>query len=49
VFTKPPDPPDPKSGIEAVVLCRDPDGNLVELIEYMPGVLGSRIDHLEKR
>jgi catechol 2,3-dioxygenase-like lactoylglutathione lyase family enzyme len=49
VFTKPPDPPDPRSGIEAVVLCRDPDGNLVELIEYMPGVLGSRIDHLEKR
>ena len=36
-------------GIESVVCCRDPDGNLVELIEYMPGVLGSRIDHLPRR
>jgi hypothetical protein len=26
------------------VCCRDPDDTLVELIEYMPGVLGSRID-----
>jgi catechol 2,3-dioxygenase-like lactoylglutathione lyase family enzyme len=41
--------PDPQTGIEAVVCCRDPDGLLVELIEYMPGVLGSRIGHLERR
>jgi catechol 2,3-dioxygenase-like lactoylglutathione lyase family enzyme len=40
---------DPKSGIVAVVCCRDPDGLIVELIEYEPGVLGSRIDHLERR
>ena len=26
-----------------------PDGHLVELIEYMPGVLGSRIAHLPRR
>jgi len=44
-----PNPPDPRSGIEAVVCCRDPDGNIVELIEYMEGLLGSRIDHLERR
>jgi hypothetical protein len=30
------------------VCCRDPDDTLVELIEYMPGVLGSRIDALER-
>jgi catechol 2,3-dioxygenase-like lactoylglutathione lyase family enzyme len=41
--------PDPDTGIEAVVCCRDPDGLLVELIEYMPGVLGSRIDKLARR
>jgi catechol 2,3-dioxygenase-like lactoylglutathione lyase family enzyme len=40
---------DPKSGIVAVVCCRDPDGLIVELIEYEPGVLGSRIEHLERR
>jgi catechol 2,3-dioxygenase-like lactoylglutathione lyase family enzyme len=44
-----PRPPDPRSGIESVVCCRDPDGNLIELIEYMQGVLGSRITHLETR
>ena len=49
VFHDAPNPPDPRSGIEAVVCCRDPDGNIVELIEYMPGVLGSRIEHLERR
>ncbi len=48
-FLTEPNPPDLASGIEAVVCCRDPDGNLVELIEYMPGVLGSRITHLERR
>ena len=40
---------DPKSGIVAVVCCRDPDGLIVELIEYEPGLLGSRIEHLERR
>ena len=48
-FLTPPRPPDPTTGIEAVVCCRDPDHTLVELIEYMPGVLGSRIDSLERR
>jgi hypothetical protein len=32
-----------------VACCRDPDGLIVELIEYEPGLLGSRIDHLERR
>ena len=48
-FVTPPRGPDAPTGIEAVVCCRDPDGLLVELIEYMPGVLGSRIEHLETR
>ena len=29
-------------GIKAVALCRDPDENLVEFIEYMPGLRNSR-------
>jgi catechol 2,3-dioxygenase-like lactoylglutathione lyase family enzyme len=41
--------PDPKVGIESVVCCRDPDGTIVELIEYMGDRLGSRIDLLERR
>ena len=41
--------PDEATGIEAVVCARDPDGLLVELIEYRPGVLGSRIDALARR
>ena len=48
-FVTEPRGPDPDTGIEAVVCCRDPDGLLVELIEYVPGVLGSRIDKLERR
>jgi catechol 2,3-dioxygenase-like lactoylglutathione lyase family enzyme len=48
-FVREPRPPDPALGIESVVCCRDPDGNLIELIEYMPSVLGSRVDHLPKR
>jgi catechol 2,3-dioxygenase-like lactoylglutathione lyase family enzyme len=48
-FVREPREPDPATGIESVVCCRDPDGNLVELIEYMPGVLGSRIGHLARR
>jgi glyoxylase I family protein len=41
--------PDAALGIEAVVCCRDPDGLIVEFIEYSPGVLGSRIASLERR
>ena len=37
------------AGIVNVCTCRDPDGYLVELIEYAGGVLGSRIDHLRRR
>jgi glyoxylase I family protein len=48
-FVTPPRSMDPQSGIVAVVLCRDPDGLLVEFIEYEPGVLGSKISHLAKR
>jgi catechol 2,3-dioxygenase-like lactoylglutathione lyase family enzyme len=48
-FVTAPRPPDEATGIETVVCCRDPDDTLVELIEYMPGVLGSRIDSLARR
>ena len=48
-FIDAPRGPEPATGIEAVVCCRDPDGLVIELIEYMPGVLGSRIEHLERR
>ena len=48
-FITPPRGPDAPTGIEAVVCCRDPDRTIVELIEYMPGVLGSRIDSLARR
>jgi len=41
--------PDKALGIEAVVCCRDPDGLIIEFIEYLPGVLGSRITQLERR
>ena len=30
-------------GVEAVVCCRDPDGLIVELMQYAPGVLGSLV------
>jgi catechol 2,3-dioxygenase-like lactoylglutathione lyase family enzyme len=48
-FITPPRSMDPSSGIVGVMLCRDPDGLLVEFIEYEPGLLGSRITHLAKR
>jgi catechol 2,3-dioxygenase-like lactoylglutathione lyase family enzyme len=48
-FITEPRGPDPDTGVQGVVCCRDPDGLLVELIEYMPGVLGSRIDKLARR
>ena len=38
-----------RAGIVNVCSCRDPDGLLVELIEYEPGLLGSRIDGLPTR
>jgi len=38
-----------RAGIVNVCSCRDPDGLLVEFIEYAPGVLGSRVDELPKR
>jgi len=40
---------DPRTGVESVVCCRDPDGYIVELIEYIGGRLGSRVDDLETR
>lgn len=48
-FVRPPREPDPTVGIESVVCCLDPDGTVVELIEYMGDRLGSRIDLLERR
>jgi catechol 2,3-dioxygenase-like lactoylglutathione lyase family enzyme len=41
--------PDAQTGIEGVVCCRDPDGLIVEFIEYSPGLLGSRVEALETR
>lgn len=37
------------AGIVNVCSCRDPDGYIIELIEYAEGVLGSQIDHLSRR
>lgn len=48
-FIREPRDPNPTVGIESVVCCRDPDGTVVELIEYMGDRLGSRIDLLERR
>ncbi|MGE0623757.1 MAG: VOC family protein [Pseudomonadales bacterium] len=47
VPTRPLRPPDPKIGVQGVVCFEDPDGHIVELIEYFPGQLGSRTDELE--
>ena len=41
--------PNPTTGVESVVCLRDPDGYVVELIEYMGDRLGSRVDALETR
>jgi hypothetical protein len=38
-----------RAGILGVCTWTDPDGLLVELIEYAPGILGSVIDDLERR
>ncbi len=48
-FIATPRDPDPVTGVESVVCCRDPDGYVVELIEYIGGRLGSRVDDLEVR
>ena len=40
--------PNPLTGVEAVVCFKDPDGHIVELIEYMDGVVGSKVEHLRK-
>jgi catechol 2,3-dioxygenase-like lactoylglutathione lyase family enzyme len=48
-FIGTPREPDPTIGVESVVCCRDPDGYVVELIEYMGDRLGSRIDDLPTR
>lgn len=48
-FIAPPRDPDPKTGVESVVCLRDPDGYVIELIEYMGGRLGSRVDDLPRR
>lgn len=48
-FIRPPRERNPTVGIESIACCLDPDGTVVELIEYMDGRLGSRIDLLERR
>lgn len=48
-FIREPYHPDPELGVEAVVCCTDPDGLIIELIEYKPGILGSKITTLEQR
>lgn len=49
VPTRPLRPPDATIGVQGVVCFTDPDGHIVELIEYFPGQLGSRTDELKKR
>jgi catechol 2,3-dioxygenase-like lactoylglutathione lyase family enzyme len=48
-FISEPRDPDPTTGVESVVCCRDPDGLVVELIEYMGDQLGSRVEDLATR
>lgn len=40
---------DPAIGVEGVICFEDPDGHIVELIEYFPGQLGSKSENLPKR
>jgi glyoxylase I family protein len=40
-FMTPPMTPNESTGVKGLVCCRDPDGLIVELIEYFPGVFGS--------
>lgn len=44
--TQPLRPPDPVIEVQGVICFRDPDGHIVELIEYMGDRLGSRTDGL---
>jgi len=46
--TQPLRDPDPVIGVQGVVCWADPDGHIVELIEYFPGQLGSKTDGLPK-
>ena len=46
--TQPLRDPDPVIGVQGVVCFADPDGHIVELIEYFPGQLGSRTDDLPR-
>jgi hypothetical protein len=46
--TQPLRDPDPVIGVNGVVCFADPDGHIVELIEYFPGQLGSKTDGLPK-
>ncbi len=48
-FIRPPREANASTGVESVACCLDPDGLVVELIEYMPGRLGSRIEDLPRR
>ena len=48
-FIRPPREANASIGVESVACCLDPDGLVVELIEYMPGRLGSRIEDLPRR
>jgi len=47
--TQPLRPPDPVIGVQGVVCFPDPDGHIVELIEYFGAQLGSRTDGLAQR
>lgn len=47
--TRPLRAPDATIGVQGVVCYQDPDGHIVELIEYFPGQLGSRTDELPTR
>lgn len=47
--TRPLRDPDPVIGVQGVVCFADPDGHIVELIEYFGDQLGSRTDDLPKR
>ena len=48
-ITNPLRPRDPSIGVEGVICFEDPDGHIVELIEYFPGQLGSKSENLPKR
>ena len=47
--TQPLRPPDPVIGVQGVVCFPDPDGHIVELIEYVGDQLGSRTTDLPQR